>query len=169
MERIKIRPRFKRKVSCKEVDVIKRFEEALAKKDSPIVGTVAEHYVYLKIPYEDQHYWSPQLTVNIEEHDGGTSVQGVFGPRGSVWLMYIFFYTVLAVATLFIMITGFSQLNLGLSARILWALPVLLLLFGLAYGTAKAGEKLGHDEMHKLYNFFEKIVSDNGCILTKEI
>lgn len=169
MERIEIRPRFHRIVTCAQEDIIQRFSLALDKEDSPVKGTIADHYIYLKIPVEDQHYWSPQLTINIEsEEEQGSRVSGLFGPRGSVWLMYVFFYTVLSVAALFIAIMGFSQLNLGLSSRILWFLPVLLILFGLAYGTAKTGQKLGHDEMHLLYDFFEETLQKNECAVIKE-
>lgn len=166
MEKIEIRPRFERKVTCTQADIIERFRLALAKEDVPVKGTLADHYIYLKIPPQDQHYWSPQLTLNVEEElDGSCSVHGLFGPRSSVWMMYIFFYTILAFAALFISITGFSQMNLGLSYRILWLLPVLLILFGFAYGTARAGQKLGHDEMHLLYAFFEETMKDNDCVV----
>jgi len=169
MEKIEIRPRFVRKVDCEQAAIIQRFKLALAQKDAPIKGTFADHYIYLKIPPTDQHYWSPQLTLNIEEEiDGGCSVNGLFGPRSSVWMMYIFFYTVLSFAALFIAIMGFSQMNLGLSARILWMLPILIILFGFAYGTAKTGQKLGHDEMHLLYDFFENTLKNNGCVVVKE-
>lgn len=169
MGKIEIRPRFQRKVSCAQQDILERFKLALAKKEAPIKGTFADHYIYLKIPPADQHYWSPQLTLNVEEEiDGSCSVNGLFGPRSSVWMMYVFFYTILSFAALFISITGFSQMNLGLSAQILWILPILLILFGFAYGTAKTGQKLGHDEMHLLYDFFEDTLKDNGCVVIKE-
>lgn len=168
MEKIEIRPRFQRKVSCSQEDIIERFSTALNKEDIPVTGTIADHYVYLKIPHQDQHYWSPQLTINVEGEQGnGSTVKGLFGPRGSVWLMYIFFYTILSVAALFIAIMGFSQMNLGVSARILWFLPVLAILFVLAFGTAKAGQKLGHDEMHLLYDFFEETLQKNDCAVIK--
>lgn len=169
MEKIEIRPHFERKVTCAQEDIVERFRLALAKEGAPIKGTLADHYVYLKIPPQDQHYWSPQLTLNVEEElDGGCSVFGRFGPRSSVWMMYIFFYTMLSFAALFVSIMGFSEMSLGISTGTLWLLPVLLILLGFAYGTAKAGQKLGHDEMHLLYTFFEETMKDNGCVIIKK-
>lgn len=158
MERIEIRPRFHYSSPLAPDQVLQALEEALAKDDAPVNGLVIDHHVYLRIPHEDQHFWSPQLSLEVEAAQDGSQVNGLFGPRESIWLMYIFFYGLLGFLTLIVMIMGFSQLNLGLSARILWALPILLLLMALAYFTARAGQKLGHDEMHLLYDFFKNTV-----------
>jgi hypothetical protein len=158
MEKIEIRPRFHYQSPLAPEVLLKALEEALAKENSPINGLVIDQHVYLRIPYEDQHFWSPQLSLEVEATDSGSQVNGLFGPRESVWLMYIFFYALMGFLIMVVMIMGFSQLNLGLSARILWALPVLLLLLVMAFFTAKAGQKLGHDEMHLLYDFFRNAI-----------
>lgn len=158
MEKIEIRPRFYYTSPLAPEHVLKALEEALAKDDAPINGLVIDQHVYLRIPHEDQHFWSPQLSLEVEATENGSQVNGLFGPRESVWLMYIFFYALLGFLIVVVMIMGFSQLNLGLSARILWAIPVLLLLMVLAFLTAKAGQKLGHDEMRLLYDFFRDAI-----------
>ncbi|WP_143473687.1 hypothetical protein [Flavilitoribacter nigricans] len=158
MEKIEIRPRFQYSSPLPPEKVLQALEEALSRENAPINGLVIDHHVYLRIPHEDQHFWSPQLALEVEAAEEGSQINGLFGPRESVWLMYIFFYALMAFLSVIVMIMGFSQLNLGLSARILWALPVLLALFVLAYLTARAGQKLGHDEMHLLYDFFRGAV-----------
>lgn len=159
MEKIEIRPRFHHSSSLAPEQILQALENALAQKDAPVNGLVIDHHVYLRIPHEDQHFWSPQLSLEVEATEEGSQVNGLFGPRESVWLMYIFFYALMGFLIMIVMIMGFSQLNLGLSARILWALPVLLLLLLMAFLTARAGQKLGHDEMHLLYDFFKSTIS----------
>lgn len=158
MEKIEIRPRFQHFSSMPPAQVLRIIEEALAEDDAPIHGLVIDHHVYLRIPYEDQHFWSPQLSLEVEATENGSQINGLFGPRESVWLMYLFFYALLGFMIMIVAIMGFSQLNLGLSARILWALPVLFLLLSLAYMTARAGQKLGHEEMDLLYQFLLRTV-----------
>lgn len=154
MDKMEIRPRFKHHSELTPEVVLQTLQEALAKEDTSVNGLVVDHHVFLRIPYEDQHFWSPQLSLEIEEAEEGSQINGLFGPRESIWLMYLFFYAFLGFAIMIVMIMGFSQLNLGLSARILWVLPVLLLLLLLAYITARTGQKLGHNEMDLLYNFY---------------
>lgn len=158
MEKIEIRPRFHYSSALPQDQILQLLQSALAEEQAPVKGRVVDQHVYLKIPAQDQHFWSPQLSLEVEAEGDGSIVNGLFGPRESVWLMYIFFYALLGFLIMIVMIMGFSQLNLGLSARILWALPVLLLLLGLAYGTAKTGQKLGHEEMNLLYDFFRRSI-----------
>lgn len=162
MEKIEIRPRFNYSSSLSPEQVLQTFHKALSEQDAPVNGLVIDQHVYLRIPEEKQHFWSPQLNLEVEENGEGSMINGLFGPRETVWLMYIFFYALLGFAIMVVMIMGFSQLNLGLSARILWALPVLLLLLLLAYGTARMGQRLGHEEMDQLYNFLIKTVEQPG-------
>jgi hypothetical protein len=156
MANFEIRPRFKRIVNLSESEITNLLEKALEENDaSSVIGYISDHHVFLKIPEKDRHYWSPELHLEIDAQKESSLIRGLFGPRPSVWFMYIFFYTLLGFISMVILIMGFSQLNLGLPARILWVMPILLLLFILAFSTAKAGQKLGHDEMHTLYDFVE--------------
>lgn len=158
MEKIEIRPRFRYDSPLSPPQLLSNLQQALDAPDAPVNGLIVDQHVYLRIPYDQQHFWSPQLSIEIEAREEGSLASGFFGPRESVWLMYLFFYAFLGFSIMVVSIMGFSQLNLGLSARILWALPVLIILLLLAYLTAKTGQKLGRDEMQLLYRFFTDTV-----------
>ena len=51
-------------------------------------------------------------------------------------------------------------MNLGMSSRILWLMPVLLGLLLLAYSTARTGQRLGSSQMELLYRFFDRNLPD---------
>lgn len=155
MTAIEIRPRFRKRTELRLGEILKRFRLALDDPQATIKGYIVDHHIVLKIPLEEQHYWSPQLSLEIEAEPEGTLIRGLYGPKPSVWLMFIFFYAVLGFISLVVMIVGFSQLNLNLSARILWLLPITLVLFVMIYLSAKAGQKKGHDQMEALHHFFE--------------
>ena len=150
-----IRPRFKKTISLSEEEIVERFQKALKQPNAPVTGTVVDHHIFLKIPAHQQHYWSPQLDLEIEETEEGSLIRGLFGPKPSVWFMFVFFYILLGFISMVVAIMGFSQLNLGLSAKILWLLPISLVLFLFIFFTAKTGQKLGKDEMFLLYDFYE--------------
>ncbi len=153
-----IRPRFKKIASLSEKEIVDRFKNALERPDAPVTGTIVDHHIFLKIPADQQHYWSPQLDLEIEETEEGSLIRGLFGPKPSVWFMFVFFYVLLGFISMVVAIMGFSQWNLGLSARILWFLPVALILFLFIFFTAKTGQKLGKEEMFLLYDFFENTI-----------
>ena len=153
MSTIELRPRFERRSDLAAEDVIQRLEQALTTPGSGVHGVVVHGRVYLSIPKEDQHFWSPQLSLEFEKEGEETQIKALFGPNPNVWLMFIFFYFFLGFLALVVLIIGGSRWNLGLSAGILWFLPILLGLIALAFFSARAGQKLAKDQMWHLYDF----------------
>ncbi|MCB0583294.1 MAG: hypothetical protein KDD10_28700, partial [Phaeodactylibacter sp.] len=96
-----------------------------------------------------------------ETHESGQGalIRGLFGPRPSVWLMFVFMYSIIGVICLFVAITGFSQVSLGIPAPVLWVLPVGAGLAIFLYLSAKTGERLGKDEMQQLKRFLDEVVT----------
>lgn len=160
MTAIGIRPRFQQEVPLQQEEILARLRAALGQPGSPIIGYVADHHVTLKIPYSKQHFWSPQLALEVEPHESGEGalIRGLFGPRPSVWLMFVFMYSIIGLICLFVAITGFSQLNLGIPAPVLWVLPAGAGLAVFLYVSAKTGERLGRDEMHQLKGFLDEVL-----------
>ncbi len=155
MSTLEIRPRFVR-WSGEDADaILARFDAILSEKRPGIKGLVVDQHIYLKIPREDQHYWSPQLNLEVVSEEKGSKIKGLFGPRPSVWLMFAFFYFLLGFASVMVAIIGFSQMNLGLPSRILWLIPVFLGLIFLMYSTAKTGQRMGLAQMEELYRYFD--------------
>ncbi len=157
MAAIEIRPRFQLTIPLPQEEIIERFRKALEEQEV-IEGSIIDHHIVLRIPVEQQHYWSPQLSLTLEDEGETTLLRGLFGPRPSVWLLFVFLYSSIGAISLFIAITGFSQLSLGMAAPALWALPVAALLALGLFLVAKTGERLGKDEMHQLQNFMQEVL-----------
>jgi hypothetical protein len=158
MTAIEIRPRFQRIVGMSKAEVLERLQWAVKEPGAPVWGLIVDHHVTLTLPPEKRHYWSPQLSLEVEEHEEGALIRGLFGPSPSIWLMFVFFYSLLGFIAMIVMIMGFSQLNLGLSGGILWLLPALGFIVLMMYLSASAGQRLGSDQMHELQRFFEETV-----------
>ena len=154
-----VRPRFKIETSYTSEQLLHQIKEALHHEDAPCTGQVHAHYATIYIPHKDQHYWSPQLTLTLEETENGSILRGLYGPRPVVWTMFIFFYSLIGVAILFIGVMGLSYLSLGKSSTILWYIPVLALVFLSLWLVAHFGQKLGHDQMVILHTFIENTIN----------
>ncbi|MEQ8364505.1 MAG: hypothetical protein RH948_16640 [Cyclobacteriaceae bacterium] len=156
---IRVRPRFKLETLYSSEQLLHQIKEALDKEDAPCTGQVHAQYATIYIPHKDQHYWSPQLTLSLEETESGSILRGLYGPRPVVWTMFIFFYSLIGVAILFIGVMGFSYLSIGKSTTMLWYIPILVVVFLSLWLVAHFGQKLGHDQMVILHTFIEKVVS----------
>lgn len=153
-----IRPRFQEYVTISRDDLLLKFREALAIPETGVKGSFMEHHLTLKIPREEQHFWSPQLQLELEQQeDGLTLIRGLYGPRPTVWLMFLFFYALLGFIAMIITIIGFSEVNLGLPGRILWVLPIVGGVAIFMFLSARAGQRLGQAEMVRLHHFFEQV------------
>lgn len=152
----RVRPRFKIE-SDHSVELLReKLQLGLQEEQAPCTGVVNHGYVTLYIPPQDRHYWSPQLNLTFEETEEGSLIRGLYGPRPVVWTMFIFFYSIIGLAILFIGVIGFSYGTLGKSVSILWMEPILILIFFSLYLVAHYGQKLGEKQMIILHNFLIK-------------
>lgn len=157
MTSFRVRPRFKIAIEGDPNQLTQRF------KQCPFGDCVIESvpgYVTLKVNQEDRHFWSPQLSLVLEEsEDGnGTEVNGLYGPNGNVWTLFAFGYMALGILITFISIIGFSQRSLGMECKILWTLPFLIGGLVILYFISQFGQKLGAEQMFTLHHAVERIL-----------
>lgn len=147
---LRVRPRFKKEVEYPQNEVKEKIKVALESNRENWLGKIVDNHVIIKVPAEQQHYWSPQLTLELEEQGEKTLIRGLFGPKPGVWTMFVFFYSALGFLTLMGLIFGLSQMMLKMNAYGLWALPVGgTLLIGL-FVISKIGQRLSSDQMSQL-------------------
>ena len=136
--------------------LIGKIEHNLNQPNATCLGHIHVMGGTLSLPLEQQHYWSPQLSLSFEDEQGGTIVRGLFGPRPAVWGMFVFFYSVIGIATLIVATIGFSKLSLGKPSSLLWLVPVLVMVFLSLYLVSFYGQKMGRKQMAILHQFMEK-------------
>ena len=158
-EEFHVRPRFRRESQVPMEEIQRRFTEALKDPECPCRGRVIQGHATIFVPKEDQHYWSPQLSLSFEENDEETLIRGLFSPRPQVWTMFVAFYSAIGFAALIILVFGLSYWSLGKSAAILWWVPVLALLYLSLYLVAYFGQRLGRDQMKMIQKFTDSLIA----------
>ena len=156
---IVLRPRFKIELNKNNQEVLKVFEEAKHLQKGFIVTRVDDH-VFIKIPKADQHFWSPQLHLEIMGIDQKSSrLFGLFGPNPTVWTMFMFFHFI--VAGLFI---GFGiwaytnwTLKTDFAIQLFIAIFMIILWVALYFG-GRLGKATGRDQMVLLHNFMNNLL-----------
>lgn len=121
-----------------------------------VIGHIIDHHLILDIPLQDRHYWSPQLSLRVEEDEDDPAqsiVKGLIGPRPAVWTLFMFFYLTIGVAGTGVAMWGFAKWMLGDFSHLIWALPIAIFINLTAYRAGKMGEKLGQDQVEILKGF----------------
>ena len=159
MSSFRIRPRFKEKLSLSKESFKEKINNSL-KSSKDCVGLISSSYCVLKIPTNERHYWSPQLTITIdeEEADDHITVRGLYGPKPSVWAIFFMAYAALAVLALFAGVFGLSQVMLDKPAPILWSIPVFGIIALILYFVAQGGQKIGAEQMFRIHHFYESVM-----------
>jgi hypothetical protein len=161
----RIRPRIHLESGLHPDEVIERIARLLSDDRCNCEGHYRRNYATITIPEEEQHLWSPQLTITLEKTDSGSLVRGLYGPKPSIWTMFFFFYAFIAFAAMIIGMIGLSFWSLGKPAPILWLVPILAVVFLSLYLVAYSGQKLGHKQIVKLHRFIEEVLGEEVQML----
>jgi len=159
MSSFRIKPRFKYKSSLSLDELSDLIKKGLEDEERVCEYQFIPGSLRIRIPEEDRHFWSPELTLSIEKDNEGNSVIiGRYGPSPGTWTLIVAGYAALGLLIFFIGIYGSARMSLGLSSSILWLLPVLGVLMLALYITAQFGQKLGAEQMYQLHFFFQNVI-----------
>lgn len=155
-----MRPRFEADLACPPAAALQQLRARLDAPDAPCHGAFYGAHVVLTVPPQAQHYWSPQLSLDVERRDGRTHLHGLFAPRPAVWTLFVALYAMAGFGGLVGVLFGLSQWGLDQPAHALWAVPAALVLAGVAYGLALVGQRLGASQMRLLRTFLDDALAD---------
>lgn len=130
---------------------------SLAEAGSPCVGQVFRRHALLLIPEDGQHFWSPQLALELRDEEPPLLV-GRFAPDAHVWTMFMAIYGLLSMGALAGLVYGLSQSMLGGPPWALLALPAAALAAAFVYGATFIGQGLGGEQMYVLRTFVDHAV-----------
>ncbi len=156
---IVLRPRFKIKLNANNQSVLKDFE-VLKANQSDFIVTRLDNHVFIKFPKEKQHFWSPQLHLEIDEIDKNSSlVHGLFGPNPTVWTLFMFFHFIIAALFIAFGIWAYTNWSLKQSFAIQVSLMILMVVIWIAlYFAGSIGKASSENEMRALNDFMNGVL-----------
>ena len=158
-DEIVLRPRFRMQLKNSSNWALEALEEA-GRQTSDFVIHRIDDRVFIKIPREKQHFWSPQLDLQIwdsEDEEKVTTLRGLFGPKPTVWTMFMFLHFV--VAGLFIAFGIWAYSNASLEQPFILQITFLVIMaiaWFVLYFAGRMGKSAGRKEMIALYKFMQK-------------
>ena len=148
-----MRPRFRLEVPLAPDAVHARLRSQLDATACPCRAVVRGDHVEVMIREELLHFWSPRLSLEIEPHAEGATLQGLFGPAPHVWTMFLAAYAFLGLTASFAGMLGLVQLGLGQTPWGLWVACGALVGGVLPYLGSQVGQGLAAEQMELLREF----------------
>ncbi|WP_299124151.1 GTP-binding protein [uncultured Winogradskyella sp.] len=158
---IVLRPRFKFDVQTNNEKLLKGFETAKASQSEFVLTRIDDH-VFIKFPKQEQHFWSPQLHLEINEIDeNNATVYGLFGPNPTVWTLFMFLHFIVAGLFIGFGIWTYTNATLGNSYAIqLFLTLFMVIIWFVLYFAGRMGKTKGKPEMYKLHAFMKETLRD---------
>ena len=156
---IVLRPRFELDLKQSNETALVSFEVAKENQTDFIISRIDDH-IYIKIPKKQQHFWSPQLHLEIaHQDDDNSTLYGFFGPNPTVWTMFMFLHFVIAILFIALGIWLYTNYSLDEPYNLQIAGMVFLSIswIGLYMG-GRIGKATGKKQMQDLYQFMKYIL-----------
>lgn len=165
MKSINLRPRCKLDSPMSVEQAMDCFLTKLRRPSEEIRGSILLQHAYLKIKDENQHYWSPELHITVEETENGCLIRGVAGPKPKIWTMFMFFYSAVVVLLVFGSAMGVSQWSLNMDAPWLWSIPAAIFAWLSIIGAAKYGQHKGNSQLILLNDYMYAAIAEGEAKL----
>ncbi len=158
INRVLLKPRFKLELDENQQEILDKFTANLEDEDCKYCSKISGNHVFLDVPKSEEHFWSPQLQVEIIKGENDkTIVKGILGPKPQVWTFFMFLHFVVAAAFIIFFVIFYVNWSLDndyqLSKYMLIGLPILWMVL---YFFGQSGKKLGYKQMVELDDFMMK-------------
>ena len=124
--------------------------QEITSDEHPWNAISAGNCVEFRVDPMEQRFWSPNLSVQLNDTEAGSKLYGRFSPRPEIWTMFMAIYGVVACGVFAASIYGYVQWFLGTPP---WALAIIpfgvVLIVGLHIASL-IGQGLSSDQMDAL-------------------
>ncbi len=159
LNRVLLKPRFSFELKEPKEAILEKFSNALLKGSDNFRGKVVGNHVVIDVAKADEHFWSPQLQIEVESTNQKASIiKGLFGPKPQLWTLFMFIHFGVALAFAIFVTMLYTDLSLdreySLSLFLTILMPVIWISF---YLFGRWGKRKGYKQIMKLYNFVVKL------------
>ena len=154
INKVLLKPRFRIEIDQVENQIMDNITKRLNDENCRFRSQIADMHVIIDVPEQDEHYWSPQLTVELVKEDDKTIVKGLLSPKPKVWTFFMFLHFVVAISFFVFLVMFYTQYRLKqdyyFSLIMCIAMPVTWIVL---YIVGQFGKKLGYEQMVQLHAF----------------
>ena len=155
-----LRPRFSIDLDENHEKIIEKFKTFLKEKDCKYPSRFSDGHIIVDVPRKEEHFWSPQLNMEIIEKENNKSVlKGLFGPKPQVWTLFMFIHFVVGIA--FLIFAVMLYVNWSLDRDFIMPLMLVIflpILWVVLYFLGRIGKSTGHNQMSDLHDLMTSIL-----------
>ena len=154
INKVLLQPRFRIEVNQDSHQIMDNLKETLNDENCNFRSQIANMHLVIDVPEVEEHYWSPQLTVEVIKEDNITLVKGLLSPKPKVWTFFMFLHFVVAICFFVFSVIFYTKYRLNQDYYFAMIMCISMPIAWIAlYLVGQFGKKLGYDQMLQLHNF----------------
>jgi hypothetical protein len=167
MQAIRTRPRFKLTAKMSPEEFAASLKKHIQDRNKTLKGYCNSEVGMVRLLQDQDKFWAPQLQLRIEENPqkpGKISIRGMFGPRPSIWTLFMFSYGLGGAIILTTGLYGWVELALGIGSFWVWTNLIGLALILGPFISAQIGQRIARGHMDVLRTFIERVLIDEKIL-----
>lgn len=153
LESLRLRPRFKYVVHNTADESLKILRRHFDESEYKFRGQFVDEYISIFVNADDEHFWSPTVSITILQHNKGSVIKCLFGPKANVWTLFALLRLAMLSSAFFLTIIGLSQLFLEKEPVALYGLVGVLVLAVVVWIAGRIGRNRAKEQMGILKNY----------------
>ncbi len=163
INKVLLKPRFKMEFDKNKKEILNKFKDNLEDENCRYCSKIIDHHIVIDVPVEEEHFWSPQMHVEIENEENKTVVKGVLGPKPKVWTFFIFLHFAVAIAFFAFFVIFYTKWSLKQDYTFAMIMCIVMpILWVILYFVGQLGKKFGNKQMVELHDFLIKTLETNS-------
>ena len=145
--------------SLSQDELMEKFVNFQKIEEQPFSLQTANHLISINVKQDEQHWWSPEVGIRLENVGGETTIFESIGPNSSMFTLAMFFVILGSVVFLAALLMSLSQMTIGDSPKI--ALMVTLFsgfLIAVTFGALAVGRMKAADQVSRLKDFISDVI-----------
>ena len=160
VNRVLLKPRFRMEYDESKEDIASKFKSNFEDQECKYCSKIVGDHIVIDIPKEEEHFWSPQLNVELVQEEDKTIVKGILGPKPKIWTMFMFVHFAIAFIFIVFFVWFYVNWSLGKPSKfqliVLIALPIIWVVL---YFLGQSGKKFAYNQMVELDRFLMKTLN----------
>lgn len=154
----RVRPRFTEVLPLPRNEAKRRLLAALrAEPDGLFELRPFDEFLGIHITDAHRRYWSPRLMLSLYDWpDGGTLVEGTYGPELEVWSVFLYGYLGTGMLGTLSAIFGGAQLFIEQEPWAFYITGTMGVIACALYLAAQLGQKFGGHQTYRLHHAYER-------------
>lgn len=161
LNKIILKPRFKLALESKKESVLQMFSKNLNLDTCDYSYKISGNHIFIDVSEKQDHFWSPQLHLEVVENEKGSLLRGLFAPKPNIWTFFMFLHVIVAVSFMVFFVIAYSKwsIDVNYSFALGMCLAMVILWF-ILYFSGQIGKVKAKDQMNELRVFITNTLKE---------